>query len=252
MDLLNAEIARVERRLLEREADLKRRLGELRRGAGSALRPRRSAVPWASLLLLAWPLLPRALRPRLLRPSTAMSMLGLGLPLAKRLLVRRRAEPATVAQVDLPRYMGLWHEVARLPNTFQSGCVGQPTAHYAAAPFQEGVPWVEVVNRCLGRGGRVREVRGVARMVRGSGGARLKVSFLPRALRWWPGAWGDYWILHVDADYSEALVGEPGRSCLWVLSRTPTLAPARLQALLTIARSQGFDVDRLHMSEPTA
>jgi apolipoprotein D and lipocalin family protein len=35
---------------------------------------------------------------------------------------RESNSPATVDSVDLPRYTGLWYEIARLPNRFQRKC----------------------------------------------------------------------------------------------------------------------------------
>ena len=37
----------------------------------------------------------------------------------------------TVADVDLARYMGRWHQIALLPNRFQDFCVGDTTADYS-------------------------------------------------------------------------------------------------------------------------
>ncbi len=261
MDALAEQIAEVEQRLMAREAGLQRRLEDLRhdlnQGVRAALRPRRMLLPLASVLMLAWPLLPRLLRSRA-NPATVATLLSVGVPLARQWLALRaeqrarlpgRPPPATAAQVDLARYAGLWYEVARLPTPFEANCAGQPTAFYEPVVAPEGVPTLRVVNRCLSRSGHPRQARGVARVVEGSGGARLKVSFLPRWLGWLPGAWADYWILHVDPGYTEALVGDPARRHLWVLSRTPAMEPARLQSLLARASEQGFDVSRvLHVA----
>jgi apolipoprotein D and lipocalin family protein len=39
-----------------------------------------------------------------------------------------RQPSETVSQVDLNRYVGTWHEIARLPNRFQDQCAGNVTA----------------------------------------------------------------------------------------------------------------------------
>jgi apolipoprotein D and lipocalin family protein len=148
-----------------------------------------------------------------------------------------------VANVNLLRYAGTWYEVARLPNRFQTECAGQPVATYTLRGAR-----LEVLNRCPGRDGSERFGRGVARVVRGSAGARLKVSFAPPWLRALPFVWGDYWILHLESDYSAALVGTPQRDALWLLSRRRQLPEVVLQRLLQTARAQGFDVQRLFFS----
>lgn len=153
--------------------------------------------------------------------------------------------PATVERVDLPRYLGLWHEVARLPQRFQNSdrlrCE-EVTAEYAAA----GPGRVSVVNGCVNAldPARPRSVAtGQAYVVEGSEGARLRVSFF------WP-FFGDYWVLGLDPDYRWALVGSPSRRSLWLLSRTPTMDEAEVQRALDIARREGFELAPLVRSAP--
>ncbi|RZL95491.1 MAG: lipocalin [Variovorax sp.] len=155
-----------------------------------------------------------------------------------------RAPLQVVAPVDLKRYAGLWHEQARLPNRFQKNCTGPVTAEYTL--MEDGT--VEVRNRCVLGDGRVDEAIGSARVapVAGQPGAgRLEVRFAPEWLAWLPAVWGDYWILKLDREYQVALVGTPNRKYLWVLSRTPRLDEAALQAELDYARTLGFDVDQV-------
>jgi len=145
--------------------------------------------------------------------------------------------PRTVARVDLVRYAGLWHEVARYPNFFQDregaeACLAT-TAHYA--PLPDGR--VAVENRCRTGSGE-RSARATAYAVKGSEGARLRVSFF------WP-FHGDYWVIGLDPDYRWAVVGAPGRDYLWILSRTPEMAPPDFAAALAVIRREGFDPARL-------
>ncbi|MFN3303826.1 MAG: lipocalin family protein [Roseateles sp.] len=135
----------------------------------------------------------------------------------------------TVAQVDLARYAGAWYEIALLPNRFQRQCVADTQARY----WLDGER-VEVLNRCRRADGSVEDIQGHAKVVQGSGNARLRVTFF------WP-FYGDYWVLALDADYRHVLVGAPSRKYAWVLSRTPQLDEATLQALLDRAGELGFD-----------
>ncbi|VWX58111.1 Outer membrane lipoprotein Blc [Burkholderiales bacterium 8X] len=158
-----------------------------------------------------------------------------------------RAPLQVVAPVDLQRYVGLWHEQARLPNRFQRKCTGPVTAEYALKPDGQ----IEVRNRCILSDGSFDESIGAARVVpvAGQPGAgRLQVRFAPEWLSWLPAVWGEYWILKLDRDYQVALVGTPNRRFLWVLSRAPKLDAAALQAELDYARTLGFDVDQVELS----
>jgi apolipoprotein D and lipocalin family protein len=197
-------------------------------------------LPWVRLLGLAWPLLPRGWTERL-SPGAASTVLSVGVPLAERLLSPRPLPPlATMPQVDLMRFSGRWFEVARLPSPAQPRCLGSPSRQYV--PRFDGR--IVMQQRCVTPRG-LRVVNGMARLLPGSGGARLQVSHWPPALRWLPMAWHDHWILHVDDDYAEALVGSPKRDTLWLLSRRRTLPPQRVKALVQIAQDRGFAVDRL-------
>src|SRR5690606_29433517 len=52
---------------------------------------------------------------------------------------------------------------------------------------------------------------------------------------------GHYWVLYLDRDYQNVLVGDPGREYLWLLSRTPQVSAETRERLLTEARSRGYD-----------
>ena len=135
----------------------------------------------------------------------------------------------TVQAVDLGRYYGTWYEIARLPNSFQARCASNTQALYRP----EGTE-VAVVNRCRTADNAIKQADGIARVVAGSHGAKLRVSFFRPF-------YGDYWILALDTDYRWALVGEPGRKYAWILARQPKLDEATLEALLNRAAALGFD-----------
>ena len=153
---------------------------------------------------------------------------------------------ALVDSVDLDRYQGRWYEIALLPNAFQRRCVAGTRAHYALLTDGQ----VQVSNRCRQRDGRWRGVEGVARVAdpAGAGSVVLKVRFAPRWLSFLPFVWGDYRILMLGPDYEYALVGTENRRYLWILARSPELAPELLARLVSEAARQGFAVDRLQMT----
>ncbi len=148
----------------------------------------------------------------------------------------------SVEHVDLARYAGRWYEVARFPNRFQEKCVAETTAEYELLPDGQ----VRVINSCRKADGSVARAEGRAKLAHKEGPAsQLKVRFAPRFLSFLPMVWGDYWILDLTADYGAALVGDPSRKYLWVLSRSPQLDAEVYRRLLATATAQGFDVARL-------
>ena len=159
--------------------------------------------------------------------------------------LRVNAAPAsavrTVPAVELPRYMGDWFEIARYPNRFQAQCEGDVRVTYGLRPDGR----VDVTNRCRRSDDTMAVAQGVARVVEGSGGAKLKVRFAPQWLSWLPAVWGDYWVLGLDPAYRWAVVGDPGRDYLWILARTTFLDDATLAEAEAAARAQGYDLSRL-------
>jgi apolipoprotein D and lipocalin family protein len=155
---------------------------------------------------------------------------------------RDRPPLRVVQSVDLARYAGLWYEVARLPNRFEEKCASDVTAEYTLVDADQ----IKVVNRCRKEDGQMTEAEGVARLAdKKRENSRLKVRFAPSFLSFLPFVWGDYQIMELAPDYSYALVGEPGRKYLWILSRTPQIDEATYRRLTEEAAAQGFDISRL-------
>lgn len=144
-----------------------------------------------------------------------------------------------VSSVDVDRYAGLWYEIARYPTSFQRNCQGV-TAQYTRLSDDE----VQVVNTCRTgtEDGKPRTAEAIATVIAGSNGARLAVNFAPIPL---PKGRGNYWILHLDPDYSQALVGEPSGRFLWMLARTPTITPEARARLNAAAVAAGYRLDML-------
>ncbi|MGH8382884.1 lipocalin family protein [Pseudomonas sp.] len=149
--------------------------------------------------------------------------------------------PKTVGNVDLKRYQGKWFELAHLPMFFQRDCA-QSEAHYNLKPDGS----MGVLNRCLTLDGEWQEASGSATPQVPGKTDKLWVAFdnwfstvLPGAAR------GEYWVLYVGDDYQTALVGNPDRKYLWILSRKPTVPAWQRESLLAKARQQGYDTNRL-------
>lgn len=161
---------------------------------------------------------------------------------------------AALPSLDVVAYMGNWYQVAWFPNRFQKQCVSDTVASYRRLPLEEGV---EVINRCRLADGQTESVTGLARpaaaVLRADQlePAQLEVSFLPRLLRWLP-IWGDYWVIQRADDGRYAVVSEASRQYLWVLSRTPNLAPADESAIRSRLLQQGFDLARWSSHPHTA
>ncbi len=140
-----------------------------------------------------------------------------------------------VKSVDIQRYLGPWYEIMRLPNSFESGltCV---MANYSLKP--NGDIKVENSGHKIGETDNVKTATGTAWVPDTAEPAKLKVRFF------WPFT-GNYWIIALDPNYRYAMVGDPSRDYLWILSREKMLPERTLDTLLAQAQSQGFDTSRL-------
>lgn len=150
------------------------------------------------------------------------------------------APVTAVADLDLARYAGTWHEIARLPMYFQRKCTGAVTATYTARPDET----VAVENRCDSIEGPL-VAHGIARRPESFSRGKLEVAFAPPWLRWLPMVWADYWVIALDDEYQWAMVGQPGRKYLWILCRETSMDTAVFESLKQIARSMGYNLDGL-------
>ena len=194
-------------------------------------RPARKRKPLMSLR--------RALVPGLLIPAAAAAVALAGCTALTAGPVGNKNVPVPAKTVDLKRYVGLWYELARYENRFERNCEAV-TAAYRALP--NGM--IEVINSCHKGAvdGPLTTATGRAKVVSGSGDAKLKVSFFGPFF-------GDYWVLDHAENYSWAIVGEPSGRYLWILSRTARPTPSLRESLQARVRELGYDTGLLR---PTA
>ena len=139
-----------------------------------------------------------------------------------------------VDKVDAQRYMGKWYDIANFPQRFQKNCKCT-SAEYKLLDDET----VEVYNYCLdSETGKVKDITGKAFIADKTTNAKLKVQFF------WPFK-GDYWIIELADDYSYAVVSEPGKEYLWILSRTPKMDENLLQAIIGRLKEKGFDTSKI-------
>ncbi|MGD9226318.1 MAG: lipocalin family protein [Desulfobacterales bacterium] len=145
------------------------------------------------------------------------------------------SELEVVDRVDLNRYLGKWYEIASYPAWFQKGCTAS-TAEYTMRSDGK----IKIMNRCHKDhlDGPLKESVGKAEVVDDQTNAKLKVWFF------WPFK-GNYWIIDLDHDYRWAVVGEPKRKYLWILSRTPTIDKTLYQTILSRLPAKGYDSSKL-------
>lgn len=136
---------------------------------------------------------------------------------------------------DLSRYLGVWHEIARLDHSFERGLT-KVTAGYSMR--DDG--GVKVLNKGFDQGkNKWKEAEGRAYFTGEKSVGSLKVSFFRPF-------YGGYNIIELDKEnYRYALVAGPSRSYLWILARDPDLSSETIEKLVSKAKALGFDTDKL-------
>ena len=149
--------------------------------------------------------------------------------------------PATVAGINVARYLGRWYEIARLPMPFQRGD--------EAALAEYGLNsngTLSVHNVAIRPDGSRHGISGYATILNAPENTKLAVRFST-----WFGAFipvpkdGNYWILYVDHGYRHAIVGTPDHKYLWILARNPEITERQYQNLKVNCERLGFDLSRL-------
>lgn len=139
-----------------------------------------------------------------------------------------------VAGFDAQRYLGTWHEIARLDHVFERG-LEQVTATYQSNPDGS----ISVLNRGFDVEEQAwREAQGVARFVGAPDTAHLKVSFFGPF-------YGSYIVFDLGQDYDYAFVSGFNRDYLWLLARTPEVDEDIKTRFISRASELGFAVDQL-------
>ena len=137
-----------------------------------------------------------------------------------------------VRDLDLKRYLGLWHEIARMDHRFERGLT-DVTAEYTLK--EDGT--IEVENSGWNiRKGKRSKIIGHAKTTSVPG--LLRVSFFWKF-------YSDYRVLMLDPDYQWVLVGAGNSKYLWILSREKSLPKEIYDKILIEARRRGYDTNKL-------
>ena len=136
----------------------------------------------------------------------------------------------TVKQVELKKYVGLWYEIAKIPNSFQDQCAYGTTAEYKIDEDGD----IIVINSCYEKDGSPDVADGLAKVVDKKTNSKLEVSFVSFfGIRPF---WGDYWIIGLDKNYQWAVIGTPSRKYGWILSRTPSLPDDTMKIIFSLLK----------------
>ena len=146
-----------------------------------------------------------------------------------------REMPRLAQRVDLERFMGEWYVISYMPWFAERGHVNTMDIYRLRPDGKIDVTYAF-------RRGRLdaprREWKARARVFDRESNAHWKIQFV------WPFA-ADFLILDVAEDYRYAVIGEPTRRLVWIMSRRPQMAAADYAAVVGRLKEQGYEVSRL-------
>ncbi|MBY0415342.1 MAG: lipocalin family protein [Bdellovibrionales bacterium] len=156
-------------------------------------------------------------------------------------LVDARAEPPkTVPFVDLSRFAGNWYQISHKPLFFEEkncACARQQLT----ATSDPRV--IGVFNSCnkSNATGELQTIEGTAYNLDPATNAKFEVDFnLPFK--------GSYWVIGLDPDYRFTVVSDKHKYSLYILSKTPVLAPELYKEALALAAEQ-LDISKLVITD---
>ncbi len=131
--------------------------------------------------------------------------------------------------VDVKKFSGLWYEIARVENSFQTSCVASSVEYKLQVDNT-----YEVYNRCFEN-----ELDG--KLIEYNGFAKLENNEL--FMRYFLVFTSSYKIEYLN-DYKTAVVSNDDYSNLWIMSRSPNIDKNELEKILKDLKNR-MDISKL-------
>ena len=149
--------------------------------------------------------------------------------------VENNKELEAVSYLDLQKFQGIWYEIAHNPWFPENNCFSM-IAHYELIKDKK----IEVTNICRKNGfdGEISKIKGKAWLVDPTINSKWEVQFI------WPFTL-DYWVIDLEEDYKYAVIGEPEKENIWILSRKPIMEKSLLVKIIKKMEIKGYDLSDL-------
>ncbi len=141
----------------------------------------------------------------------------------------------TVENVDIKRFMGPWHVIACIP-TFIETKAANAIETYRLDP-DGTIDTVFTFNQG-GVDGPPKRYNPRGFIVDTINNSTWGMQFL------WPFK-SEFLITHLNADYTQTVIGRNKRDYVWIMARTPQISEADYQQLLADLKAQGYDVTKM-------
>jgi len=142
---------------------------------------------------------------------------------------------ATVAHVDLPRFMGDWYVIASIPTFIEKG------AHNAVESYRLDADGTIATTFTFRKDG----FDGPEKRHQPRGWVRDKATNATWGMQFiWP-IKAEYLIAYLSEDYGETIIARNARDYVWIMARKPQLEPAVYRDLLDRVGKLGYDTAKV-------
>lgn len=141
----------------------------------------------------------------------------------------------TVAQVDLPKFMGDWYVIAAIPTLIEK------QSYNAIERYELNQDGTIATTFTFNKGaldGEFKTYQPRGFVVEDSGNALWGMQFI------WP-IKAEYRIAYLNADYTQTIIARNARDYVWIMARMPTISEDDYQALTALIASFGYDLSKL-------
>ena len=142
---------------------------------------------------------------------------------------------ATVARVDLPRFMGDWYVIASIPTFIETTAFNAVESYALDTDGSIATTFTFLDNGFDGTRKRYHP-RGF--VVDRQSNAVWDMQFI------WP-IKADYRIAWLAEDYSQVVIARERRDYAWIMARTPVVAEQQYQERVAFLAAQGYDVSKI-------
>jgi len=142
---------------------------------------------------------------------------------------------ATVAHVDIPRFMGDWYVVANIPTWLEEG------AHNAVESYRLDTDGTITTTFAFHKGNydgprKIYTPRGY--ILDPSTNAVWGMQFV------WPFK-AEYLILYLNEEYTQTVIGRNKRDYVWIMARTPEIPASDYRRIVEQLAAAGYDIKRI-------
>ena len=137
----------------------------------------------------------------------------------------------TVDYVNLGRFMGDWYVIANIPTSLEAGAHNAVESYHLA---DDGTIDTVFTFRKDSFDGPEKRYTPRGFIKNAETNAEWRMRFV------WPFK-AEYLIVYLNDDYTHTVVGRSKRDYVWIMSRTPDIAAADYEAILTFLSELGYD-----------